>query len=322
MFPVRVLALVVMAVVLAGGWAAAFVMWRAAEIGEIVGPVEPRDFETLTVVNVGTGGKYENPERLGPSTAVGLGDRIWLVDAGRGLAPALRIARIPVAQPSAVVLTHLMPDNLLGLGDLLYTGLLTGRETPIRVYGPVGTAAAVEGLELHLGPGLDALAESLGLPRAGAGIEAIEARDGFELETNGVLLRAAELPGGPLPALAWRFEAGGRAVVVSGTGWGVDALVDLAHGADMLVHDGAYIPPTEDLEPAGVVADADRLAREAAISTPLLEVGKFATRAGVPTLMLIRLRPPPFFDLQVRSIVANEFSGTILVPEDGEEHAL
>jgi len=38
--------------------------------------------------------------------------------------------------------------------------------------------------------------------------------------------------------------------------------------------------------------------------------------------MLIRLRPPPFFDLQVRSIVANEFSGTIIVPEDGEEHAL
>ena len=88
------------------------------------------------------------------------------------------------------------------------------------------------------------------------------------------------------------------------------------------MHDGAYIPPTEDLEPAGVVADADRLEREAAISTPLLEVGKFATRAGVPKLMLIRLRPPPFFDLQVRSIVANEFSGEIIVPEDGEEFEL
>ena len=38
--------------------------------------------------------------------------------------------------------------------------------------------------------------------------------------------------------------------------------------------------------------------------------------------MLIRLRPPPFFDLQVRSIVANEYSGEIIVPEDGEETEL
>jgi ribonuclease Z len=322
MVPVRALALIVITVVLVGGWAAAFVMWRAAEIGEIVGPIEPRDFEQLTIVNVGTGGKYENPERLGPSTAVGLDDRVWLVDAGRGLAPALRKARIPVDQPQVVVLTHLMPENLLGLGDLLYTGLLVGRTTPVRVYGPVGTAAAIEGLRRHLGPGLAALTSALGLPVEGGEIEAIEVRGGFELEENGVLLRAADLTGGPVPALAWRFEANGRGLVVSGTGWGAEELIAFAHGADVLVHDGAYIPPTEDLEPAGVVADPERLAREAAISTPLLEVGEIATRAGVPTLMLIRLRPPPFFDLQVRSIVANEFSGTILVPEDGDEHEL
>lgn len=321
MFPVRILALVVIAVVLAGGWAAAFVMWRAAEVGEIVGPVEPRDFERLTVVAVGTGGTYENPERMGPSTAIGLGESIWLVDAGRGIAPALRSARIPVAQPATVVLTHLMPENLLGLGDLAYTGLLEGRETPIRVLGPPGTRAVVEALQRSLEPGMTAFAEALGLPLAGARIEAIEVDGGYESKENGVLMKAASLPGGPLPALAWRFEASGRAVVVSGTGWGAQQLIEFARGADVLVHDGAYIPPSEDLEPAGVVADAERLANEAAISTPLLGVGKIATRAGVPTLMLIRLRPPPFFDLQVRSIVANEFAGEILVPEDGDEVA-
>ncbi len=322
MFPVRVIALVVIAVVLFGGWMAAFVMWRAAEIGEIVGLVEPRDFERLTVVSVGTGGKYENPERLGPSTAIGLGESIWLVDAGRGLAPALRKSRIPVDQPRTIVLTTLMPDNLLGIGDLIYTGLLVGRDGPIRVYGPPGTQAAIEALTASLAPGMGALGDALGLPAEGARVEAIEVGDGFELNQNGVLLTAVALPGGPIPALAWRFEASGRTVVVSGTGWGADTLIDFARGADLLVHDGAYIPPTEDLEPAGVVADAERLEREAAVSTPLLEVGQYATKAGVPRLMLIRLRPPPFFDLQVRSIVANEYDGEIIVPEDGEEYEL
>lgn len=319
MFPVRILAMVVMAVVLAGGWAAAFVMWRAAEIGEIVGPLEPRDYERLTVVAVGTGGAYENPERMGPATAVGLGETIWLVDAGRGLAPALRSAKIPVTQPSTVLLTSGMPDNLLGLADLAYTALLLGRETPIRVLGPAGTRAAVEALQRSFEPGMTAFTSALGLPIEGGRLEGIDVEGGYEEEENGVLIKAGALPGGPLPALAWRFEASGRAAVVSGTGWGAEALIDFSRGADLLVHDGAYIPPTEDLEPAGVVADAERLAREAEISTPLLGVGKIATRAGVSTLMLIRLRPPPFFDLQVRSIVANEYAGRIVVARDGDE---
>ena len=34
--------------------------------------------------------------------------------------------------------------------------------------------------------------------------------------------------------------------------------------------------------------------------------------------MLVRLRPPPFFDLQVRSLVGNDFEGEILVPKDGD----
>jgi len=326
MFPVRALALAVIFVVLVGGWGAAFVMWRAAEVGELVGPVEPRAFETLTVVNVGTGGRYENIERLGPSTAIGLGSEIVLVDAGRGLTPALRRARVPVDQPDAVVLTNLLPDNLIGLGDLLYTGALRGRDAPLVVVGPVGTRAALEGLQRSLQPGMDAISSALGLAPAGGVFEILEAGEGFERNQNGVLMRAGALPGGPTPALAWRFEAEGRAVVVSGTGWGGDALVEFARGADLLVHEGTYIPPTEDLEPAGVVADADRLEREAALSTPLTggagSVGGLASRAGVPRLMLIRLQPPPFFALQVRSIVAEDYAGEIIVPEDGDEYGL
>jgi len=33
----------------------------------------------------------------------------------------------------------------------------------------------------------------------------------------------------------------------------------------------------------------------------------------------VRLRPPPFFDVQIRQIVANDFDGHIYVPEDGSD---
>jgi len=36
-------------------WIAALVMWRAAELGEQIAPLEPRTFEFLTLVASGTG---------------------------------------------------------------------------------------------------------------------------------------------------------------------------------------------------------------------------------------------------------------------------
>ena len=70
---------------------------------------------------LGTGGGYENPDRRGPALALGLGADVVLVDAGRGVAEGLRAAQIPVAQPRLVVLTSLLPENTVGLDDLLQT---------------------------------------------------------------------------------------------------------------------------------------------------------------------------------------------------------
>ena len=43
-----------------------------------------------------------------------------------------------------------------------------------------------------------------------------------------------------------------------------------------------------------------------------------AVHAQVDRLVLVRLRPPPFFKLQVRSIVGNDYEGEIIVPDDGD----
>jgi hypothetical protein len=44
-----------------------------------------------------------------------------------------------------------------------------------------------------------------------------------------------------------------------------------------------------------------------------------AQRAGVGSLALVRLRPPPVYALQVTSRVDDHFAGRILVPDDGDE---
>lgn len=318
----RLFALALAAFVLCVGWAASCVIWRAAEVGERVGPLETRHFSELTVVTVGTGSPYENPDRRGPSTGIAWQDGVALVDVGRGVAEALRMSKIPVAQPSRIFLTSLLPENLLGLDDLLFTGWRQDRAEPLQVYGPAGTRELLRHLQEGYRRSQTALGSALGLPEAGIRVEVIEVGEGFSLPSadwEGLSARAAAVEGGPLPGLLWRFEAGDRSVVVSGVGWGDERLVSFAQGADMLVHEAVYVPPPEDVEDAGVIADPERLRREALLHTSLLDVGRIASEADVGTLVLIRMRPPPFFEIQVTRHVAQSYDGRVRVPDDGEE---
>jgi len=315
----RIVLILGLFVMLAVAWLAAFVLWRAAELGEQVAPLEPRTFDTLTLITVGTGSDRENPARLGPVNAIAWSDRIVLVDAGRGVAEALRHAHIPVPQPHRVYLTNLLPENTVGLDDLLATGWLQDRDVPLEIVGPRGTADLVDHLLAAQRSGLDGLAHALPLPREGRKIQATEVDDGFSEEIDGVTIRAGAVHGGPVPARAWRFERGRRAIMVSATGWARDDLIAFAQGADLLVHDAVYVPPTEAIEDAGVLVDADRLDAERAIHTSIESVGALAEAAGVDGLVLTRLRPPPFVEARFRSIVGEQFGGDVYIPQDGDE---
>lgn len=317
---IRLALFAMLAVVMSMLWASTCVVWRAAEVGELVQTLEARRFERLTVLAVGTGGAYENRERLGPSTGIGYGERVLLVDAGRGVAEALRSSAVPVSQPDTVFLTNLLPLNTVGLDDLLLTGWRGPREEPIRLIGPPGTIALAAALMSGHRRGIEGEARAMDWPLSGARFEAIEVGGGWTEEIDGLKISAGAISGGPLPALAWRFEAMSKSVVVSGTGWSEDQLVEFALGANMLVHEAVLIPPAEDAEEAGVLVEPERLQREADMHTSLYDVGQLATRAGVDTLVLVRLRPPPFFDLQITSAVNQSFDGTIKLPDDGDEY--
>ena len=306
-------------VILILAWIGAFVLWHAADMAEIVAPIDPHEFEELSVVTVGTGTEYENPNRHGPSTAIGLDRTIILVDAGRGIAEGLRSARIPLNQPKLIVLTNLLPLNTLGLDDLLMTGWLVPREESIRILGPVGTRDFVESLEKAHAAGREALHSSLGLPALGGRFEVLEVSDGYQEQIDRIKIEARSLPDGPLPTLAWRFSDDSSRIVVSGSGWGNDVLARFAGGADVLVHEAAYLPTVAELEGTGAeVANPERLELEAKFHTSILEIGDIATDAQIDRLVLVRLRPPPFFDLQVRSLVGNDYDGEIVVANDGD----
>jgi hypothetical protein len=117
-------------------WALTCAAWRFDEVAAGVRPLEPRRFEHLTLITLGTGGAHEDHNRRGPATAVAVGERVLLVDAGRCVAESLRVAQIPVSQPDTVLLTNLLPENTLGLDDLLAMAWIDGRREPLELRGP------------------------------------------------------------------------------------------------------------------------------------------------------------------------------------------
>jgi ribonuclease Z len=314
----QVIMLGAIAIAVTTAWLATCGLSYYEDVASGIAYLENRSFDDLTLITVGTGGAYENPRRLGPSTAVGFRGHVALVDAGRAVAEGLRAARIPVQQPDTVYLTSLLPENTVGLDDLLLTGWLAPRETPLRVVGPTGTRALTDALVAAHARSIAARGAALGLPRDGARFEVREIADGFAETRDGLAVRAAALPGGPLPALAYRFEAGGRSAVVGGSGPVTDALVALSRGADLLVWE-AFHRPAVDLAIEAGSDDPARLRREADLHTATGEVGGLAQRAGVRSLVLVRLRPPPLFDLQFTNLVRESFDGRVLIAEDGDE---
>lgn len=306
---------------LAGGallfsWCASFMLWRAAERGDEIMQLEPREFAALEVIAVGTGGAFENPARLGPCIAVGAGKNLWLVDAGRGIAEGLRAAAIPVSQPTTVLLTSLLPESTMGLDDLLLTGFRQGRSERIRLIGPPGTHEFARSLERAHAAAANALAEQLALDPAAAGIDAIEVHGDFREEADGIVIAAVAIPDGPLPGLAWSFQRNANRVIVAGTGWGEETLVEFADGAALLVHEAVFIPTREDAENADVEFDIEQLDRERALHVSINDIGALAQRARVRALALVRLRPPPLYNFRFKMIVGQSYDGEVLIPDD------
>ncbi|QKJ20113.1 MBL fold metallo-hydrolase [Microbacterium hominis] len=76
--------------------------------------------------------------RAGISTAVVVGDAVYLVDAGSGVGRQLMLAGLSVADLRGIFLTHLHSDHTVDLASLALFGMfsLTPGQTPITILGP------------------------------------------------------------------------------------------------------------------------------------------------------------------------------------------
>jgi ribonuclease Z len=195
--------------------------------------------QTIKVTLLGTGCPPPVMNRFGPSILVEAGDQKLIFDTGRGT--LLRLTQIKVGPKdiSGVFLTHLHSDHLVGFPDLWLTGWVNGRrETPVKVFGPKGTAKMMSHLEQAFEYDIKIrLFDDRAAPE-GVVIEAKDISEGVVYEKSGVKVTAFEVDHAPIkPAFGYRIDYAGRSVVLSGDTRYSENLIKFAKGTDLLIHE-------------------------------------------------------------------------------------
>jgi len=233
--------------------------------------------------------------RAGPGVLVEVGRDVKLqFDAGRGTSLRLTEAGVNLMDLTAVFLTHHHSDHLVGLTDLAISWWLEHPRTenrPLAVVAPEGQAADIA--EHLLDPWEAEMtmraAHTARESNASIQVTRFAATDRVEpvFSVDDVVVSAIHVRHEPVvPAVAYRVDTPEGAVVISGDTAVCPALEKIATGAAVLVQE-AFRPAAI---PDGMLSDPLALADYHA---EVGAIGEMAERAGVGTLMLTHLIPPP-----------------------------
>lgn len=226
----------------------------------------------LHVAMCGTGSPIPDPSRAGPCTAIVAGNRIFIVDVGAAAVRNFGPMGLPVGDVDAVFLTHYHSDHIDGLGELMllrWTG--GGNVTPLPIFGPPGVDQIVDGLAQVYATDTDHRVTHHGedvVPPSGQGGEArsfpMPADGAMQTiySAGGVQVRGFAVDHGPVrPAVGYRFDYGGRSVVISGDTARDEMVARACDGCDLLVHEALNVDMVEAARHGVAAAGNARLAQ-------------------------------------------------------------
>ncbi len=292
------------------------------------------DDGAMHVILCGTGSPLPDPDRAAACTAVIAGGRLFLVDTGPGSWENVQRWGLPRAALAAVLVTHFHSDHIGDLGETVMQSWLAGRSRPLAVYGPPGVERVVAGFQeayaldtryriAHHGrsvmpvEGARAIARPLKLP---PGKSSMVVFDDGKLRVTAFAVDHQPVS----PAYGYRFDSGGRSVVISGDTAVADTVVQHGRDADLLVHEALAAHLIGPLAQALGERGEERLAKMTADildyhTTPRQAV-ELAGRAGVDTLVLTHIVPPPARPIVRRMIMRGargDWDGELILGDDG-----
>lgn len=240
----------------------------------------------------------------------------YLIDCPDGTARQLVFAGFSADAIEHIFLTHLHSDHMAGVGALLMLGWGTSLKHAVTVYGPPPVGGVIQGILASAKPDIEYRLLEEGRPDLRKLVR------GHEISSAGTLLagppvRVTCAPADHyrVPNFAYRFDTPDRSFVFSGDTAPSPALIELARGADVLVHEAMYEPAIGRIADANATTLRDHLLKS---HTTTEQLGQVAAAAGVKTLVLSHLVPafPDITDEMWAEGVRCHFKGEIIIGRD------
>lgn len=248
----------------------------------------------------------------------------YVLDCGLGVTDRFAQTGIAFSRLRSVFITHHHADHNIEYGPFLVVGWIQGMPLSVRAYGPPPLRAMTDDFLRAYRTTIDFWAEDYKMSPLGM-IEVGEvSAAGPVMQDENVKVSAIVVEHPPVkPALGYRFDFHDRSIAFSGDTAPLQAVAQMAKGADVLVHEAMYVPAVEGYAQA-LIAGGRSLNFEAFMAhmkadhTPLEDVGRIAAQAGVKTLVLSHLSPAldGISDETWRAAAAKSFRGEIIVARD------
>ena len=298
-----------------------FLAASALLVGGRYAPLRRWPEAATRLILLGTGGgPRPKVQTSASSQVIVVGDALYVVDCGDGVARQLVLAGLPLPNLRHVFITHHHSDHNADYGNLLLLAWATGLRTRVDTWGPPPIEEMTRlFLQMNAFDIETRIADEGRTPLAPL-INVHERVDsGAVMSDESARVTCARVDHPIVEnAFAYRFDTADRSIVISGDTNRSDALIELARGADVLVHEALFVPAVDRL--VARVPNASTLKEHIIAShTSVEDCGRVAAAAGVKTLVLSHLVPPD--DPQVTEqmwidAAKAHFSGQIIVGRD------
>jgi ribonuclease BN (tRNA processing enzyme) len=282
---------------------------------------QPLQKNKTRLILLGTGGGPRPRKNVCASSQVLIVNNLaYVVDCGDGVATQLVRADVPLSTSRHVFITHHHSDHNADYGNLLLLAWAAGLHTRVDTWGPPPIARMTDLFFEMSAPDIDARINDEGRIPLRPLIHVHEFSESCRVtQDENVTVTCALVDHPPMEhAFAYRFDAPDRSIVISGDTRRSEALIKLADGADVLVHEAMYPAAIERM--ASNVSNASRL-KQSIIGhhTSAEDAGRVAQAAGVKTLVLSHLVPaddPEVTDEMWMEAAHRTFTGHIVVGKD------
>jgi len=246
------------------------------------------------LILLGTGGgPRPRKANSAPAQVIIANDTAYVIDCGNGVARQLAFADVPLTKLRHVFVTHHHSDHNADYGNLIWLAWASGLRTRVDTWGPPPLEKMTDlffemnAYDIHA-----RMADEGRVPLVPLVHVHEITQGGPVMQDESVKVTAALVHHPPIvPSFAYRFDAADRSIVISGDTTPSDNLIQLAQGADVLVHEALYVPGVDRL--VARVPNAPAL-KQSILShhTSAEDAGRVAQAAGVKTLVLSHLVPP------------------------------